>query len=94
MLTATFLANMALYRHDVHFDVTHERAFTPSLEAQRVVRGLTTDVDLLYFYQKQNPAGRMAKRLMEIMARANPRLHLWEGWYGGSAGVEARCLAM
>ena len=72
----TLLANVALYRHDVHFDVTHERAFTPSPEAQRVVRGLTADVDLLYFYQKQHPAGRLAKRLVEIMARANPRLHV------------------
>src|SRR5262249_20313660 len=40
-----------LYRHHVHFDVTHERAFTPSPEAQWVVQGLTTDVDLLYFYR-------------------------------------------
>jgi len=72
----TLLTNVALYRHDVHFDVTHERAFTPSPEAQRVVQGLTTDVDLLYFYQKQHPAGRLAKRLVEIMARANPRLHV------------------
>ena len=72
----TLLANVALYRHDVHVDVTHERAFTPSPEAQRVVQGLTTDVDLLYFYQKQHPAGRLAKRLVDIMARANPRLHV------------------
>src|SRR5713101_7610946 len=62
----TLFANMALYRHDVHFDVTHERAFTPSPEAQRVVRGLTLDVDLIYFYQKQNPTGRLAKRMVEI----------------------------
>jgi hypothetical protein len=72
----TLLANIALYRHDVHFDVTHERAFTPSPEVQRVVRGLTADVDLVYFYQKEHPAGRLAKRLVEIMARANPRLHV------------------
>jgi hypothetical protein len=72
----TLLANIALYRHDVHFDVTHERAFTPSPEAQRVVQGLTADVDLLYFYQRQHPAGRLAKRMVEIMARASPRLHV------------------
>jgi hypothetical protein len=72
----TLLANVALYRHDVHFDVTYERTFTPSPEAQRVVQGLTTEVDLLYFYQKQHPAGRLAKRLVEIMARLNPRLHV------------------
>jgi len=72
----TLLANVALYRHDVHFDVTYTRAFTPSPEAQRVVHGLITDVELTYFYQKQNPAGRAAKRLVEIMAHANPRLHV------------------
>jgi hypothetical protein len=40
------LANIALYRHDVHFDVTRSHAFTPSPEAQRVIRNLTTDVEL------------------------------------------------
>ena len=70
------LANVALYRHDVHLDVTSSRAFTPSPEAQRVIRSLATDVELTYFYQKQNPAGRAAKRMVEIMGRASPRLHV------------------
>ena len=70
------LANMALYRHDVHFDVTRAHAFTPSPEAQRVIHGLTTDVELTYFYQKQNPAGRAAKRMVETMGRTSPRLHV------------------
>lgn len=70
------LANMALYRHDVHVDVTRSQAFTPSPEAQRVIQGLTTDVELIYFYQKQNPAGRAAKRMVEIMGRTSPRLHV------------------
>ena len=69
-------ANIALYRHDVHFDVTRSHAFTPSPEAQRVIRGLHTDVELTYFYQKQNPAGRAAKRMVELMGRTNPRLHV------------------
>jgi hypothetical protein len=70
------LANIALYRHDVHFDVTRSHAFTPSPEAQRLIRSLTTDVELTYFYQKQNPAGRAAKRMVETMGRTNPRLHV------------------
>jgi len=37
-------ANIALYRHDVHFDVTRSHAFTPSPEAQQVIRGLNSDV--------------------------------------------------
>jgi hypothetical protein len=69
-------ANIALYRHDVHFDVTRSHAFTPSPEAQRVIRGLNTDVELTYFYQKQNPAGRAAKRMVELMGRTSSHLHV------------------
>jgi gliding motility-associatede transport system auxiliary component len=70
------VANVALFRHDVHFDVTRSEAFTPSPEARRVVDALATDVDVTYFYQKPNPAGRAAKTMLEIMARANPKLHV------------------
>ncbi|HXJ82365.1 MAG TPA: Gldg family protein [Candidatus Methylomirabilis sp.] len=70
------LANIALYRHDLHIDVTRSQAFTPSPEARRVITGLTTDVELTYFYQKQNPAGRAAKRMVEVMGRTSPRLHV------------------
>jgi ABC-type uncharacterized transport system involved in gliding motility auxiliary subunit len=69
-------ANVAFYRHDVHLDVTREKAFTPSAEAQRVIDGLSSDVDLTYFYQKQNPAGRVAKTMVEIMGRSSARLHV------------------
>jgi hypothetical protein len=72
----TVLANIALYRHDRHFDVTYSHAFTPSEEARRVVEGLTADVDLIYFYQKQNPAGRLAKTMVEVLGRASSRLHV------------------
>ncbi len=72
----TLGANVALFRHDVHFDVTSEKAFTPSADARRVVEGLTSDVELTYFYQKQDPAGRAAKMMLEIMGRANPRLRV------------------
>jgi ABC-type uncharacterized transport system involved in gliding motility auxiliary subunit len=70
------VANVALYRHDAHFDVTRSHAFTPSAEAQRVIESLTQDVDLTYFYQKQNPAARAAKRMMEVMGRSSSRLHV------------------
>jgi hypothetical protein len=69
-------ATVALYSHDVHFDVTRSHAFTPSAEAQRVIRGLNTDVELTYFYQKQNPAGRAAKRMVELMGRTSSHLHV------------------
>ncbi|HET7876033.1 MAG TPA: GldG family protein [Methylomirabilota bacterium] len=70
----TVLANIALFRHDAHLDLTREKAFSPSPEAQKVVKGLAHDVELVYFYQKQNPAGRAAKTMVEIMGRINPRL--------------------
>jgi len=75
-LATTLLANVALFKHDAHFDLTHEKAFTPSAEAMRVVGALDQDVELVYFYQKQNPAGRAAKTVIELMGRLNPRLHV------------------
>jgi hypothetical protein len=71
---ATLAANIAVYRHDAHLDVTREQAFTPSREAQEVVRGLQEPVELAYFYQKDNPAGRAAVIMLELLGRLNPRL--------------------
>jgi hypothetical protein len=70
------LANVALYRHDVHLDVTRSHAFTPSADARRVIQSLDTDVELTYFFQKQNPAALAAKRMVEIMGHTAPRLHV------------------
>ena len=72
----TLLSNIALYRHDTHFDITRSHAFTPAPETRRVIDALAEDVELTYFYQKQNPAGRAAKRMIEIMSRRNPKLHV------------------
>ena len=73
-VAVTILANMALYRHDLQFDLTRERAFTPSAEAQNIVRGLTQPVALAFFYQKQDPAGRGAAAIVQLLARLNPHL--------------------
>jgi ABC-type uncharacterized transport system len=72
----TVLANIALYRHDLQFDLTRGRAFTPSGEAQSIVRGLNQPVRLTYFYQKQDPAGRGAATIVELLARLNPQLEV------------------
>jgi hypothetical protein len=69
-------ANMALYRHDLQFDLTRGHAFTPSVEAQAIVRGLNQPVQLTYFYQKQDPAGRGAATIAQLLARLNPRLEV------------------
>jgi hypothetical protein len=75
-IAAVVLANVALYRNDVHFDLTASRSFTPAPDVERLAKGLGKDVDLVYFFHKQDPAGRAAKTLVEIMGRMNPRLHV------------------
>jgi ABC-type uncharacterized transport system involved in gliding motility auxiliary subunit len=70
------VANMALYKHDTHYDLTREQAFTPAEETLAVVRALERDVDLVYFYQQQSPAGLAAKQMVELLGRTSPRLHV------------------
>ena len=67
----TILANMALFRHDAHLDLTREQAFTPSAEAQQIVRRLSEPVDLTYFYQKQDPAARALGAMLRQLERHN-----------------------
>ncbi len=71
---ATLAANVAVYRHDAHLDLTREGAFTPSHEAADIVRSLSEPVELVYFYQKQDPAGRAAVTMLQLLGRLNPRL--------------------
>ncbi len=70
------LANVALFRHDVHFDLTREQVFTPSRQAEAVVRGLTREVRLTYFFQSQDQNGRRAKDIVEVLGRRNPLLRV------------------
>ncbi|MCW5746437.1 MAG: Gldg family protein [Alphaproteobacteria bacterium] len=72
--TVVVAANVALFRNDAHLDLTREQAFTPSPEAVRVVTGLKQDVELVYFYQKGNPAARHAVVMVELLGRMSPRL--------------------
>ena len=71
---AVLAANIAVYRHDAHLDFTREEAFTPSREAGDIVRSLQEPVQLVYFYQKENAAGRAAVTMLELLGRLNPRL--------------------
>ena len=71
---ATIVANVILYKHDAHLDFTREHAFTPSPDVQRVVRELTSEVDLTYFYQRNNPNAVGAKTILETLGRSNPLL--------------------
>jgi hypothetical protein len=73
-LGATLAANVAVYRHDAHLDFTREEAFTPSREAADIVRSLQEPVQVVYFYQKENAAGRAAVTMLELLGRLNPKL--------------------
>ena len=73
---AAVVANIALYKHDAHYDLTREQAFTPAEETLAVVRALDRDVDLVYFYQQQSPAGLAAKAMVELLGRTSPRLRV------------------
>jgi gliding motility-associatede transport system auxiliary component len=70
------LANMALFRHDVNIDLTRERTFTPSRAAAEVVETLDRDVQLTYFYQARDEAGRRGKYVVEALARRSPHLQV------------------
>jgi len=70
------LANVALARHDAQIDLTRERVFTPSAEAEAVAQSLTQDVQLTYFYHAADQNGRRAKALVESLGRRHPRLHV------------------
>jgi hypothetical protein len=75
-MVVTVLANVALVGHDVRFDFTRERVFTPSRQALEVVDRLSQDVALTYFYHAQDPNGKRLKELMAVLGRRNPRLHV------------------
>src|SRR5262245_7920714 len=70
------LANVALTLHDAHFDLTREAIFTPSKQAAAVVDRLGRDVKLTYFFQSQDPEGRRARDMVEVLGRRNPRLRV------------------
>jgi ABC-2 type transport system permease protein len=75
-LALAVLANVALYTHDVHFDLTREGAYTPPEQAQSVVRNLSRDVRFIYFYHDDDPQALRAKDLLQALARSNERFHL------------------
>jgi hypothetical protein len=73
---AVLFANMALYRHDAHLDLTREEAFTPSRDAQQVVRDLHEPLVLTYFYKKNDQAALATITTLRLLARLNSNLKL------------------
>jgi hypothetical protein len=65
------LANLALFRHDTHLDMTREKAFTPSQETRDIVSNLSEPVSVTYFYQDQNSAARALNTMLLQLERQN-----------------------
>jgi hypothetical protein len=72
----TVLANLALFRHDTHLDLTREKAFTASAETRDIVNALTEPVSVTYFYQDQNPAARALNTMLLQLERQNGNLRV------------------
>jgi hypothetical protein len=68
----TIAANVALYRHDVHFDVTREARNTPPQQFADVIEHLRTPLSLTYFYNSADVNAIAARDLIAILARTHP----------------------
>ena len=65
-------ANVALYRHDVHFDVTREGRNTPPAQFEAVIDNLRSPLSLTYFYNSGDNNALVARDLIAIAARTHP----------------------
>jgi ABC-type uncharacterized transport system involved in gliding motility auxiliary subunit len=73
-LGAAIAANVALYRHDVHFDATREGLNTPPHQLSDVIDGLRSPLSLTYFYNASDPNAVAVREMIEIAARNHPLL--------------------
>ena len=67
-------ANMGLSLHDVHFDVTVEKVYTPAAQALAVVDQIDRPVKLTYLYSGQDGNGQRTREIVELMGKRNPLL--------------------
>ena len=67
-------ANVALYRHDVHFDATREGLNTPPKQLADLVEGLRSPLSLVYFYNASDPNALAARDMIATAARNHPLL--------------------
>src|SRR5947209_11219346 len=73
-IAVVIAANVALYRHDLHFDVTREGRNTPPRQLTEVVEHLHTPLSLSYFYNAGDTNAIAVRDLIEIAARNHPLL--------------------
>jgi hypothetical protein len=67
-------ANIALYRHDVHLDVSREGRNTPPEQLTDVIAQLRTPLALTYFYNAGDANAVNVKELVQSAARNHPLL--------------------
>jgi hypothetical protein len=75
-LALTLLANIALYRHDAHFDATIAGRYTAPPELATVAASLRRDVLVTYFYNSRDEDAGAAKEALAVVARRHPHLEL------------------
>src|SRR4029079_2992452 len=71
---AAVAANVALYRHDVHFDATREGLNTPPQQLTDVIDQLRSPLSLVYFYNASDPNALATRDMIESAARNHPLL--------------------
>jgi ABC-type uncharacterized transport system involved in gliding motility auxiliary subunit len=76
MIAIAVLANVALTRHDRHFDFTLQKVFTPDSSALDVVKRLARPIQLTYFYRADDPEGVRARHMVELLAKENSLLRV------------------
>jgi hypothetical protein len=70
------LANIALYRHDVFFDLTETGRFTPPPELQTVAGSLDRDVSVTYFYNGQDRDALEVRDVVSYLGRRERHLRV------------------
>ena len=73
-LGVVIAANVALYRHDVHFDATREGLNTPPQQLTDLVDQLRSPLSLAYFYNASDPNALATRDMIENAARNHPLL--------------------
>jgi hypothetical protein len=71
-VAVAIFANVALYRHDVHFDVSREGRNTPPAQFAAVIDNLRGPLSLTYFYNDADGNALIAKELIKIAAHGHP----------------------
>lgn len=68
------IAQLAIERHDRHFDLTHNQAYTADAAALEVVQSLPEQVQIIYFGHDDDPAVARLRVILQDFARRQPLL--------------------